>query len=124
MATSAQLRDLLAINLALPSSLATHGFVWIVAGCVASVAASTSQTFLCVDVLAKLLLRYAQGVRQGGVTIQAGVRGLSITQARCERDEAGQPGTARYAEWSEFISQDSHKHSYPLRTQEQRLKSQ
>jgi hypothetical protein len=59
MATSAQLRDLLAINLALPPSLAVHGFVWIVAGWVASVATDATQTLLCVDVLAELLLRYA-----------------------------------------------------------------
>jgi hypothetical protein len=58
MATSAQLRNLPAINLALPPSLAAHGFVWIVAGWVASMAADATQTLLCVDVLAELLLRY------------------------------------------------------------------
>src|SRR5271167_5197898 len=124
MATSAQLRDLLAINLALPPSLSAHGFVWVVGGWVASVATGASQTLLCVYVLAELLLGHSQGIRQGGVTIQAGVRGLPVAQARCEHDEAGQPGIAGCAEGPELISQDSHKHSYPLRTQEQRRKAQ
>ena len=91
MASSAQLRDLLAIDLAFPPRLSAHGFVGIVAGWVASVATGASQTLLCVYVLAELLLAHAQGIRQGGVAIQAGVRGLSITQARCEHDETGQP---------------------------------
>jgi hypothetical protein len=59
MATSAQLRDLLAINLAFPPSLSAHGFIWIVAGGVTSVAASASQTLLCVYVLAELLLGHS-----------------------------------------------------------------
>jgi hypothetical protein len=46
MATPAQLRDLLAINLALPARFPAHGFVWIVAGGIASVAAGASQTLL------------------------------------------------------------------------------
>ena len=58
MATSAQLRDLLAFDLAFPSCLAAHGFVWIVAGCVASVATGAGQTFLCVYILAELLLAH------------------------------------------------------------------
>src|SRR5450759_26863 len=124
MAGSAQLRDLLAINLALPPGLSAHGFVWIVAGRVTSVAAGASQTLLCVYVLAELLLGHSQGIRQGGVTIQAGVRGLPITQARCQHDVAGQPDIAGCGERSELISQDSHKHSYLPRTQEQRLPAQ
>jgi hypothetical protein len=63
MATSAQLRDLLAIDLAFPTRLSAHGFVWIVAGWVTAVAAGTSQTLLCVDVLAELLLGHSQGIR-------------------------------------------------------------
>ena len=106
MATSAQLRDLLAIDLALPTGLSAHGLVGIVAGGVASVATGASQTLLCVYVLAELLLAHPQGIRQGGVTIQAGVLGLPITQARCEHDEAGQPDIAGCAERSELISQD------------------
>jgi hypothetical protein len=121
MAASAQLGDPLAINLALPTRLSAHGFVWIVAGWVTAVATGASQSHLRVDVLAELLLAYSEGIRQGGVTIQAGVLGLPITQARCERDEAGQPNKAGYAERSELISQDSHKHSYLPCTQEQRL---
>src|SRR5512135_769911 len=54
MASSAQLRDLLAINLAFPPSPAAHGFFWIVAGGVASVATSASQTLLCVYILTEL----------------------------------------------------------------------
>jgi hypothetical protein len=46
MARAAQLRDLLAINLAFPTRLAAHGFVWIVAGGVASVATGASQALL------------------------------------------------------------------------------
>jgi len=124
MATSAQLRNLLAINLALPASLSAHGFIRIVTGCVASVATGASQTLLCVYVLTEFLLRYPQGIRQSGVTIQAGVRGLPITQAYCEHDEASQSDIVGCAERSELISPDSHKHSYPLHTQEQRRKTQ
>src|SRR5271157_4277318 len=69
MATSAQLRDLLAIDFAFPARLSAHGFVWIVAGWVAAVATGASQTLLCVYVLAELLLAHSQGIRQGGVTI-------------------------------------------------------
>jgi hypothetical protein len=46
MATSAQLGDLLTIDLAFPTRLAAHGLVWIIAGGVASVAAGASQTLL------------------------------------------------------------------------------
>src|SRR5208337_2639428 len=113
MATSAQLWDLLAINLAFPSCLSAHGLVGIVAGWVAPVATGTSQTLLCVDVLAELFLSHPQGIRQGGVTIEAGVRGLPITlsanQAGCEHDEAGQSDIAGYAERSKLISQEGHK---------------
>ena len=123
MATSAQLRDLLAIDLAFPARLSAHGLVWIVAGWVAPVATGASQILLCVYVLAELLLAHSQGIRQGGVTIQAGVRGLPITQARCEHDEAGQPDMG-CAERSELISQEGHKHSYLPCTQEQRLQAQ
>jgi hypothetical protein len=93
MAASAQRGDLLALDLAFPARLSAHGFIWIVAGWVAPVATGASQTLLCVYVLAEFLLAHSQGIRQGGVTIQAGVRGLPInlstTQARCEDDEAG-----------------------------------
>ena len=123
VAASAQLRDLLAIDLALPAGLAAHGLVWIVAGCVAAVATGAGQALLRVDVLAELLLGDSQRVGQGGVAIQAGVRGLPITQARCEHDEPGQPDRAGCAEPPELISQGSHKHSYLPRTQEQRWKA-
>jgi hypothetical protein len=46
MATSAQPRDLLAIDLAFPTRLPAHGFVGIVAGWVASVATGASQALL------------------------------------------------------------------------------
>src|SRR6266567_8893320 len=121
MATSAQLRNLFAINLAFPPSLAAHGSFWIVAGGVASVAAGTRQTLLCVYVFAEFLLAHSQGIGQGGMTIQAGVLGLPEPQARCERYEGGQLDTAGCAGWSELISQDGHRHSYQLCTQEQRL---
>ncbi len=124
MATSAQLWNLPAINLAFPPSLSAHCFVWIVAGWVASVAAGASQTRLSVYVLTELLLAHSQGIRQGGVAIQAGVRGLPIDQARCEHDVAGQPDIAGYAERSELILQDSHRHSCLPRTPEQRLQAQ
>jgi hypothetical protein len=83
MATSAQLRDLLVIDPAFPTSLSAHGFVWIVAGGVASVATGASQTLLRMYVLAELLLAHSQGIRQGGMTIQAGVLGLPVPQAGC-----------------------------------------
>src|SRR5208337_4694891 len=117
MATSAQLRDLFAINLPLPSCLAAHGLVGIVAARIAAVTTGASQTLLCVDVLAELLLAHTQGLRQGGVTIQARVRGLSITKGRSKHQEAERHSIAGCAEPSELISQDGHKHSYPPRTQ-------
>jgi hypothetical protein len=46
MARAAQLRDLLASNLAFPACFPAHGFVWIVAGWVASVATGASQALL------------------------------------------------------------------------------
>jgi predicted anti-sigma-YlaC factor YlaD len=94
MATSAQLRDLLSIDRALPPSLAAHGFLWIIAGLVAAVATGTSQTLLCMYVLTELLRAHSYGIRQGGVTIQAGVLRLSIAQARHERDVPDQRGVA------------------------------
>ena len=131
MATSAQLRDLFAIDLAFPARLSAHGFVCIVGGWVAAVATGASQALLCVYVLAELLLGHSQGIGQGGVTVQAGVLGLPRTlpitlpaaQARCQHDEAGQPDMGG-AERSELISQEGHKHSYLQRTQEQRQKAQ
>jgi len=62
MAASAQPRNLPAINLAFPSRLAAHGFVGIVAGGVAAVTTGAGQAFLGVDVLAELILGYAQGI--------------------------------------------------------------
>src|SRR5208282_5915090 len=128
MATSAQLGNLLAIDLAFPARLFAHGFVWIVAGGIAAVATGASQTLLCVYILAEFLLGYSQGIGQGGVTLQAGVHGLPITlpitQARCEHDEAGQRDTAGCAERSKLTSQDSHKHSSLPRMQEQKWKAQ
>jgi hypothetical protein len=81
MATSAQLRDLLAIDLAFPTGLPAHCFVWVVAAWVASVATGASQTLLFVYILAELLLGNSQWIGQSGVTIQAGVLGLRISQA-------------------------------------------
>src|SRR5208282_4564063 len=109
--------DLFAIDLAFPARLWAHGFVRIVGGWVAAVATGASQAFLCVYVLAELLLAHAQGIRQGGVTIQAGVLGLPITlsvtlpatQARCEHYEAGQSDMGG-AQRPELISQEGHKH--------------
>src|SRR5438093_648967 len=66
MAGTAQLRDLLAIDLAFPAGFPAHGVVWIVAGWVASVATGAGQTLLCVYVLAELLLAHSQGFRQCG----------------------------------------------------------
>src|SRR5271157_5484032 len=54
MATSAQLGDLLTIDLTFPARLSAHGFVWIVAGWVAAVATGAGQTLLCVYILAEL----------------------------------------------------------------------
>src|SRR5208337_550109 len=79
MATSAQRGDLLVIDLAFPARLSAHGIVWIVAGWVTSVTTGASQTLLRVYVLAEFLLGHAKGIRQGGVAVQAGVRGLPIT---------------------------------------------
>jgi hypothetical protein len=89
MTLSAQLRDLLAINLAFPTRLPAHGFVWIVAGWVASVATGASQTLLCVYVLAELLRGHSQGIGQCGVAIQAGVLGLCEAKG-AEQQEACQ----------------------------------
>ena len=96
MATSAQLRDLFAINLALEPSLAPHGDGWIVTACVATMATGAGQTLLRVDVLTELLLSNSQRIRQSGVTIQTGVCGLPITQAHSEHNLPGQPDIASY----------------------------
>ena len=97
MATSAQLWDVLAVNLALPPGLSAHRLGWIIAGRVTSVAAGASQTLLRVDVLAECLLAYSQGLRQDGVTIQAGIRGLPITQACREHNAASQHDIAGHS---------------------------
>jgi hypothetical protein len=70
------------------------------------VATGASQALLRVYVLAELLLANAQGIRQGGVTIQAGVFALPITQARCEHDDPASPAYGR-AERPELISQEA-----------------
>ena len=71
MATSAQMGDLLSLNLALPPSFLTHGFIRIVAAGVAAVTTGTRQALLCVYVLAELLLGHSQRVGQSGMTIEA-----------------------------------------------------
>ena len=63
MATSAQLRDLLAIDLALPASLAAHGLIGIVAVGVAAVATGAGQTFLGVYILSELFLADSERLR-------------------------------------------------------------
>ena len=78
MATSTKWRDLLAVDLALPTCFTAHCFIWIVAGWISTVTVGASQALLGVDVLAEFLLGHAQGFRQGGVTIQAGVLSLAI----------------------------------------------
>lgn len=90
MATSTQLRDLLAIYLALPPGLAAHGFVGIVAGGIAPVTAGARQSLLCMYVLTELLLAHSDWIRQRGVAIQAGVGGLSKNQRCTKSDNAEQ----------------------------------
>src|SRR6266545_1537897 len=91
VATSAQLRNLFAINLAFPPRLPAHGLFWIVAGGVTSVATGASQTFLCVYVLSELLLAHSQRIRQGGMTIQAGVLGCPNPKHAASAMKAASP---------------------------------
>ena len=86
MASSTQLWNLFALNLSLPTCLAAHGLIWIVASWIATVTTGAGQTPLGVDVLAKFLLGDSQGFRQCGVTIQAGSRRLPITHVRSKHD--------------------------------------
>src|ERR1700692_706565 len=92
MAASTQLRDLFAVNLALEPGFFAHGNGWIVAGCIAPVATGAGQALLRMDVLTELLLSHFQRIRQSGVTIQTGVRGvrcargLAITQAHSKHN--------------------------------------
>src|ERR1035437_8356420 len=86
VATAAQLRNLLAINLALPSRLAAHGLVGIEAGGVTSVATDAGVALLRVNVLAEFFRGDLQGAVLGGVTVQAGVHGLRMSRARGERE--------------------------------------
>ena len=124
MAASAQIRDLLAINLALPTGLSAHGFAWIVTSRIAAVAASAAQAFLGMYVLAELLLADPQRIRQGGVTIEAGVRGLPMTQADNQRDESCHHQVPACAEGSELILPGGHRDSYLPCTREQKLQGQ
>jgi hypothetical protein len=78
MAGTAQLRDLFAIDLALPARLSAHGDVRFVATRVASMTACAGKTFLRVNVLAELLLRHSKRLRKGRVTVEAGVDGLPM----------------------------------------------
>ena len=93
MARSAQLRNLFAIDLALPSGLAAHGLVGIVAGGVAAMATGAGEALLRVNVLAEFLRSdSAGGPSCAGVAIQAGVHGLPVTRT-CRKHE--QPGQQR-----------------------------
>jgi hypothetical protein len=56
MAASAQLRNLLAIDLSLPTGLAAHRLIRIIAGWIAPMTTRACETFLGVDVLAELFL--------------------------------------------------------------------
>ena len=124
MAASAQIRDLLAINLALPAGLSAHGFVWIVTSGIAAVAASAAQAFLGMYVLTEFLLADPEQIRQGGVTVQAGILGLPITQTDNQHDERCQHQVTACAEWSELILPGGHRHSYLPCTREQKLQGQ
>ena len=73
---SAQLWNLLAVNLTFEAGLRTHGFGSIVRGFIASVTALTGETLLGVNVLTELLLGHAQLVGQYGMAIQTRVLGL------------------------------------------------
>ena len=94
MAASAQLGNLLALNLPLPSSLTAHRLLLIIAGWIAPMTTDAGQTFLSVNVLAEFLLSDSQGFRQGRVTIQAGVRRLPITNTCNQHREPEQDQTA------------------------------
>jgi len=88
VATAAQLRYLLAPNFALPPSFRVHRLIGLIARGIAAVATDARQTFLGVNVLTKLLLRNAERVGQGGMTIKAGILGLPIAQG-CRQHDAG-----------------------------------
>src|ERR1017187_823858 len=97
MATSTQLWNLFAIDLALEPSLFPHGDGWIVAACIASVATGAGQALLRMDVLTELVLSNFQWIWQSRVTLQTGVccvRGLPITQAHSEHNLPDQPDVA------------------------------
>ena len=90
VARAAKLRNLLAVDLALPAGLAAHGLRGIVAGCVAAVATGAGEALLGVDVLAEFFLRDPQIALHAGMAIETGVDCLAIAEARGEHEDAGQ----------------------------------
>jgi hypothetical protein len=67
------------------------------------------QTFLCVYVLTELLLGDSKAIGQRRMTIQAGVWDLPIAQTGSEQEIPCYPDPAGCNEWTEIISQGSHK---------------
>ena len=73
VARGAEFRNLLALDLALPSRRAAHGFFRIVAVSVATMAGRTRESFLSVNILAVSLHADTQWLRQIGMAIEAGI---------------------------------------------------
>jgi hypothetical protein len=111
MAASAQLRNVLSLNLTLPPSLLAHGLACIVNGWVASVTTGARQTFLKVDVLTKRFMGHTQRIGKNRMTISAGVLGLSITQAHGQRDGAYKGDMAKCTDKVKITLQNDHRHS-------------
>jgi hypothetical protein len=81
--TSAQGRNLAPLDLSAEPDLLAH-CVEVRLGRIAAMATGAGQSFLRMNVLGKLFFTYAAGRIQRGVAIEAGVRGLCVSQV-CTR---------------------------------------
>ena len=90
VAGAAQLRNLLAIDLAFPAFVAVHRLCGVVAGGVATVATGAGETFLSVNVLAESVRGDLEFALQAGVAIETGVDGLAECEGRSKHQKTGQ----------------------------------
>ena len=77
---AAELRNLIALNLAMKTGSLTHG-VHVCFGGVATVTTGAGQPFLSMNILRELGLSYLQRRIQSGMAIQACARGLGVGRA-------------------------------------------
>ena len=89
VAGTAQLRNQLPIDLALPAFTTVHRLRRVIARGIASVATGAGETFLSVNVLAELLSSDLEFALHAGVAIEAGVDGLAVGEGRSKHKKTG-----------------------------------